>query len=68
MPGEEGNPPSPLVRSLVDHCKQMNIPLIMGCDANAHNTAWASSDTNDRGKDLLEFIVSSDLEILKIRP
>ncbi|XP_067203049.1 uncharacterized protein [Linepithema humile] len=36
----------------------------MGCDANAHHTVWGSSDTNKRGRKVLEFLASTDLEIL----
>lgn len=36
----------------------------MGCDANSHHIVWGSSDTNVRGKSLLDFIVSNDLYVL----
>nr|XP_012217537.1 PREDICTED: uncharacterized protein LOC105669249 [Linepithema humile] len=39
----------------------------MGCDANAHHTVWGSSDTNERGRKVLEFLASTDLEILNTR-
>ncbi len=32
-------------------------------DANAYNTVWGSSDTNDRGESLLNFILISNLAI-----
>ncbi|KAJ8913176.1 hypothetical protein NQ315_009013 [Exocentrus adspersus] len=49
---------------LVEWCKSNNLPLIVGCDANAHHTCWGSKDVNQRGQDLLEFLISSGLDIL----
>lgn len=57
-------PPSNLLEELVNHCKAGSIPLIVGCDANAHHTVWGSSNINSRGTHLLEFIVSKNMEIL----
>ena len=36
----------------------------MGCDSNAHHTAWGSTNCNDRGEVLVEFLNSLNLEIL----
>jgi len=36
----------------------------MGCDSDAHHIAWGSTNGNDRGKALVEFLNSSSLEIL----
>ena len=36
----------------------------MGCDCNAHHTAWGSTNSNGRGEALMEFLNSSNLEIL----
>jgi Endonuclease-reverse transcriptase len=38
--------------------------IVIGCDANSHHVAWGSTDTNSRGAALLEYIASSNLEIL----
>ena len=43
---------------------QNNIPVLVGCDANAHHMMWGSSDTNSRGERLLEFIFSKDGVVL----
>lgn len=58
-------PPSDDVINLVNHCSCNNLPLIIGTDANSHHVVWGSSDCNPKGDSLLEFISSSNLEILK---
>ena len=37
---------------------------LIGCDANAHNVLWGSSDTNNRGMELLNFISTSKFHIM----
>ena len=56
--------PGNIVKATVNYSIEHNIPLIMGGDANAHHTVWGSSDINNRGARLLEYIASTDLEIL----
>lgn len=51
------------VKKLVSHCRAEKIPLIIGCDANAHHIVWGSTDVNDRGESLLEYISSTELNI-----
>ena len=46
------------------YCEKEDLYLIVGCDSNAHHTAWGSTNCNDRGKSLMEFLNSSNLEIL----
>lgn len=60
MPYEETCPP-PAVVELTRYCRDSNLPLILGCDANAHHHSWGSSNTNARGQHLFEFINESDL-------
>ena len=38
------------VRSLTRYCREKGLGLIVGCDANAHNEVWGSTDTNVRGR------------------
>ncbi len=57
-------PPTPEVINLINHCKSNNVPLILGCDANAHHTVWGSTDVNEKGDSLFEFIMSSNLTVL----
>ncbi|XP_036341071.1 uncharacterized protein LOC118750461, partial [Rhagoletis pomonella] len=36
------------LQGLVDYCGRQKLQLIVGCDANAHNTIWSSSNINQR--------------------
>lgn len=56
-------PPTKEVRELVKDCESKNIQLMLGCDSNAHHLVWGSTGTNRRGECLLEFIISSRLEV-----
>jgi len=40
--------------------------LLIGADANAHYSVWWSSDINDRGESLLDFILSTNLYIANV--
>lgn len=60
----EGQVPTRELALVVEHCKNNNTDLLLGCDANAHHVSWGSSDCNTRGNKLLEFIVGSDLCVL----
>ncbi|XP_046802209.1 uncharacterized protein LOC124418794 [Lucilia cuprina] len=42
-------PPNYLVRRSIEMVKSKGMPIIMGADANTHNTVWRSSDINARG-------------------
>lgn len=55
LPYDETAPTRELVQ-IVNHCKQAEIDLLIGCDANSHHCVWGSSDTNQRGKNLFEYI------------
>ncbi len=60
------NLPSIEVCNLVEFANSERLGLILCCDSNSHNVVWGSSDTNVRGKLLLDYIVSSKLEICNI--
>jgi Endonuclease-reverse transcriptase len=62
----EGQEPiySRVGRTLIDHCKSHKIHIIIVCDANAHHKVWGSSDTNEKGECLLEFIMTNKLEMM----
>ena len=65
MPGDSGTPPPPkLMRELINYCKNNRIGFIIGTDANSHHTSWGSTDINNRGESLLDYIVSEELFIL----
>lgn len=51
---------SPLLHSLV---AQKQWDLVICADANAHHSQWGSSDINDRGELLFEFITMNNLGI-----
>ena len=46
---------------LINYCNNNNLPLVIGCDANAHHVAWGSSDINERGEALMDFLASTNL-------
>ena len=56
-------PPSNGMRKVIEYSKNKHIPLILGMDCNAHHIIWGSTDTNERGNSLLEYITSEQLEI-----
>ena len=60
---EEPSPSTEMV-NLVDYCSTYKYRLIMGCDANAHHICWGSTDINQRGGALLEYLVTTDPDIL----
>ena len=56
-------PPSDEMAGLIEECRRKGKPLLMGCDSNAHHTVWGSDGINLRGRLLLEYLNSSNLEI-----
>lgn len=59
LPSEENIlPPSQELINLSDYCKSKNLPLIVGCDANSHHSAWGSSNCNIKGDSLLRVHLS----------
>ncbi|PNF39986.1 hypothetical protein B7P43_G15921 [Cryptotermes secundus] len=57
-------PPTKELRDIKDYCFSRKKQRIIGCDANVHHILWGSTDTNPRGESLIEFPVSSNLNIL----
>ena len=66
LPYEANEIPNTLVRNLISHCEQHSIDIIIGADANAHHHIWGSNDTNQRGETLLEYILSTNLDICNV--
>ena len=64
-PYEQRSPTDDL-KKVVSYCESQGLPLILGCDANAHHIIWGSSDINLRGSDLMEYLSSTNLEILNV--
>lgn len=57
-------PPGSRFEEILAYGQRKNIPVLAGCDANSHNTAWGSTNTNARGTALAEYIASTELVIL----
>lgn len=65
LPHDSPNPPPSMeIERLVQFHEQKGIPLIIGCDANAHNPLWGSSDMNTRGEALEEYLATTDLLVM----
>ena len=58
------DPPPNILKALQKYCETKNFSLIVGSDCNSHHEIWGSSDTNNRGENLLDFIFNSNLHIL----
>jgi len=65
MPIEEQLPPT-LLEQICDYCRQMNLPLLVACDSNAHHPFWGCADFNNRGKALSEYLATSGLEVANV--
>ena len=52
------------MRDIVQHSAKENKEIILGIDANTHHTLWGSMDINPRGESLMEYMVSTKLNIL----
>ena len=48
----------------MDYCKVRGLLLLLGCDANSHHKLWGSMGTNRRGEDLMDYLITTDLDIL----
>ena len=46
------------------YCEKENLYLVVGCDSNAHHSVWGSTNCNSRGETLMEFLNTTNLEIL----
>jgi hypothetical protein len=62
----DSDKPSPLkgLREVVEYFSRNKLQLIVGCDANAHHIIWGSTDITPRGECLMEYLVSTNLNIL----
>ena len=66
MGHDKSGPPQDILRNLVEDSNSKKVELIIGCDANSHNITWGSSDTNDRGKSLFDYIMTCNLMICNV--
>lgn len=61
---DDQDPPPKEVKRLIEFCQLKQLPLLIACDANAHNELWGSTDTNPRGEALLEYLCQANLVVL----
>ena len=59
----EPPPPGELER-LVTGCRADGTHLIVGCDANSQHTSWGSTNINNRGESLFNYIMANGLDIM----
>lgn len=52
------------VRKAIEYSENSGIPIIICADSNAHHTIWGSTDTNKRGERLVEFLATTQLDII----
>jgi hypothetical protein len=57
-------PPTSGVEKLVKGCREEGTHLIIDCDANLHHSSWGSTNTNNRGKSLFNYIMANGLDIM----
>jgi hypothetical protein len=65
LPGDKVNPAADL-DAVVDYARRHNAELLVGCDANAHHTGWGSTDINERGELLHDFLLINSLQTLNL--
>ncbi|KAG8234448.1 hypothetical protein J437_LFUL014194 [Ladona fulva] len=57
-------PPNRELEDLVNFCKTKSWDLLVGCDSNSYHSVWGSSDVNPRGESLLEYLLTTELQLL----
>jgi hypothetical protein len=65
LPHDDVEPPPPReLERLATECRTNGTHLIIGCDANLHHTSWESTNINNRGEYLLDYIMANGLDIM----
>jgi len=65
LPYNDVEPPPPgELERLVMGCRAEGTYLIIGCDANMHHTSWGSTNINNRGESLFNYIMANGLDIM----
>ena len=62
----EDLPPSKEIEDLVRLCEKENLYLVVGCESNAHYSVWGSTNCKSRGEALVEFLNTTNLEIINL--
>jgi hypothetical protein len=57
-------PPPSRNSEVIIYCREKNLVLVLGCDANSHHVMWRSSDASPRGRALLKYLHTMDIELL----
>ena len=58
--------PPPKMRKLVQYCERKNIRLVIGADVNSHHISFGSTDVNVRGEELIEYLLTTTLDICNV--
>jgi exonuclease III len=64
LPFDSDLPPTREFEELLHYCEEKTLSRIVGCDSNCHHTVCGSTNCNDRGMALVEFLNPTNLEIL----
>lgn len=65
MPGDTNERrPGSIISELADFCLTNKKSLVIGSDTNSHHTLWGSSNINKYGEELVEFLATTNLEVL----
>ena len=65
LPYDDAEPPPPEeLQKLVMSCRALGTHLIIGCDANLHHTSWGSTNINNRGESLFNYIMANGLDLM----
>ena len=65
LPYDDVEPPPPgELERLVIRCRAEGTHLIIGCDANVHHISWRSTNINNRGESLFNYIMANGPAIM----
>ena len=59
-------PPPQILKDLADFCQVKGWMLLIGSDSNCHSTSFGSSNDNQRGHELLEWLATTNLHVLNV--
>ena len=60
----DDRPPGNPIKTLVQHCNDHQIPLLIGADSNSHSSFWGNDTPDDRGEAFEDFILGYELDLL----
>lgn len=63
---DNANVPNEETKRLITYCSSNKLPIVLSCDANAHHVLYGSTDTNQRGSALLEFLLQENLYVVNL--